>query len=53
MKDMKVRDEIVKAQIADLGIPVAVTLAGGYAVDIADTVSIHSNTVMVFLDPDK
>lgn len=35
---------IIETAIAN-GIPVAVTLAGGYAADVDDTVSIHVNTV--------
>jgi hypothetical protein len=31
----------------DVGIPVALTIAGGYGADIAETVEIHRNTVAV------
>jgi acetoin utilization deacetylase AcuC-like enzyme len=39
------RDELVFARFAALGVPVAVTLAGGYAPDVADTVDIHAATI--------
>lgn len=39
------RDRHVLGTLADAGVPVAVTLAGGYAVDPRDTVEIHCNTV--------
>jgi hypothetical protein len=31
----------------DIGIPVAITIAGGYGHDIEDTVQVHVNTVRV------
>jgi hypothetical protein len=31
----------------DVGIPVAITIAGGYGVDIATTVEAHARTVAV------
>ena len=39
------RDALVFAQCSRVGVPVAVTLAGGYARRVADTVEIHCNTV--------
>ncbi len=39
------RDEFVLRACRDAGIPVAVTLAGGYGKDIQDTVEAHCNTV--------
>jgi acetoin utilization deacetylase AcuC-like enzyme len=39
------RDRLVLAACGRAGVPVAVTMAGGYARDIDDTVEIHSNTV--------
>ncbi len=42
---LRARDELVFSTMRRHGIPVAVTLAGGYAVDPDDTVEIHSNTV--------
>ncbi len=39
------RDAMVLDACRDLGLPVAVTMAGGYGRDIADTVDIHFQTV--------
>ncbi len=39
------RDEFVFHSCAEVGVPVAVTLAGGYAIQPDDTVEIHCNTV--------
>ena len=39
------RDRLVFAACATAGVPVAVTMAGGYARDVDDTVEIHCNTV--------
>ncbi len=39
------RDRLVLGLCARAGVPVAVTMAGGYARDIDDTVEIHCNTV--------
>jgi acetoin utilization deacetylase AcuC-like enzyme len=41
------RDELVLRACRDAGIPVAVTLGGGYGQDIQDTVEAHCNTVRV------
>jgi hypothetical protein len=30
-----------------VGLPVAITIAGGYGTDVAETVEIHRNTVAV------
>ena len=40
------RDEYVIAQCLDRNIPLAIAMAGGYARDTADTVTIHSNTIV-------
>lgn len=40
------RDRLVLARAVHDRIPVAVVLAGGYAVNVADTVTIHANTVL-------
>jgi len=45
MRGLKQRDQIVFETGVGLGVPVAVTLAGGYARNTEDTVSIHCNTV--------
>ena len=39
------RDRVVFAALRGAGVPVAVTMAGGYARDIEDTVAIHLQTV--------
>ncbi len=39
------RDEFVLQTCRDAGIPVAITLGGGYGLDIQDTVEAHCNTV--------
>jgi acetoin utilization deacetylase AcuC-like enzyme len=39
------RDEMVLGTLAARGIPVAITMAGGYARDIEDSVDIHANTI--------
>jgi acetoin utilization deacetylase AcuC-like enzyme len=44
------RDELVFAEAKRRGVPVAVTLAGGYARNTADTVRIHMNTVLAARD---
>jgi acetoin utilization deacetylase AcuC-like enzyme len=43
---LKKRDELVFRVAKTQGIPVMVTYAGGYARNVADTVTIHSNTVI-------
>jgi len=43
---LKKRDELVFRVAKARGIPVMVTLAGGYARDVEDTVTIHCNTVV-------
>lgn len=49
IEDLRDRDCIVKSECGT-GVPTAVVLAGGYAKRIEDTVSIHSNTVITFLE---
>ena len=39
------RDELVMRTCREIGLPVCVTIAGGYGRDIADTVRVHLNTV--------
>ncbi|GAC1515592.1 MAG: histone deacetylase [Gemmatimonadaceae bacterium] len=41
------RDALVLATCRDVGVPVAITIAGGYGRDIRDTVAVHVNTVRV------
>ena len=45
MEGLKQRDRLVFETALQKGVPLAVTLAGGYARDTADTVTIHCNTV--------
>ena len=45
LEGLAMRDRRVFEYCRERGVPVAVTLAGGYAVDPADTVSIHCATV--------
>jgi acetoin utilization deacetylase AcuC-like enzyme len=40
-----VRDQFVLQTARDFGIPIAVTMAGGYAHDVTDIVDIHFTTV--------
>lgn len=42
------RDVLVRDMLAESGVPVCVTLAGGYAEDIRDTVEINLGTVKAF-----
>jgi acetoin utilization deacetylase AcuC-like enzyme len=46
IKGLKQRDEMVLREARKRGIPVFVTLAGGYAEYVADTVTIHCNTIV-------
>jgi acetoin utilization deacetylase AcuC-like enzyme len=43
------RDEMVLTACRDAGLPVAITMAGGYAKDVRDTVDIHFATVSAAL----
>lgn len=45
LEGLRQRDDFVLGTLAGRGIPVAVTLAGGYAVNHSDTVEIHCGTV--------
>ena len=44
---LRERDLIVIGEARRLRLPVAVVLAGGYAVELEDTVDIHLNTIRV------
>lgn len=46
IEGLRRRDEIVIAQCLDRNIPLAIAMAGGYARDTADTVTIHANTII-------
>ena len=41
------RDALVLEACRDVGIPVVVTIAGGYGRDIEDTIAVHANTVRI------
>lgn len=41
------RDRMVLARCRKAGLPVAITMAGGYAPDIEDTVDVHFQTVLI------
>jgi acetoin utilization deacetylase AcuC-like enzyme len=47
---LKKRDELVFRVAKARGIPVMVTLAGGYARNVEDTVTIHCNTVIAAIE---
>jgi acetoin utilization deacetylase AcuC-like enzyme len=40
------RDQMVLGACAQLGVPVVVTMGGGYGADVEDTVAIHLNSVL-------
>ncbi len=44
---LRLRDEFVLKECRERGIPVGITLAGGYALDTRDTIEIHLNTCLV------
>ncbi len=46
IEGLKKRDALVFQLAKAEGIPVMVTFAGGYAVNIEDTITIHSNTII-------
>ena len=46
IEGLKQRDELVFRAARARGIPVMVTFAGGYAVRVEDTVTIHTNTIL-------
>ncbi|GMR12723.1 MAG: histone deacetylase [Gemmatimonadota bacterium] len=48
---LRARDEAVLTAAGGAGVPVAVTLAGGYAIKLMDTVDIHCATVEAALGP--
>lgn len=43
------RDALVAQTICAFGVPCVVTMAGGYAYDISESVAIHANTVRTFV----
>ena len=53
MEGLRRRDELVFAEARRRRIPVAITPAGGYARKVADTVSIHVNTILAAAEAAK
>ena len=49
-KGLAERDRLVRTFSREQRLPVAVTMAGGYGRDIADTVDIHLETVRIFMN---
>jgi acetoin utilization deacetylase AcuC-like enzyme len=47
LEGLKERDEILIRSARRLNIPIIILLAGGYAIDVAETVAIHLNTLRV------
>ena len=47
IEGLEKRDRLVFAKAQAKNIPVAVTLAGGYARRVEDTIEIHTNTIRV------
>lgn len=50
MAGLRQRDDLVLGEARRRGVPVAITLAGGYARNTEDTVRIHMNTVLAARD---
>jgi acetoin utilization deacetylase AcuC-like enzyme len=50
MEGLQKRDRLVFEHARGRGIPVASTMAGGYARRVADTVRIHVNTIIAARD---
>ncbi len=50
IEGLKARDELVFLMAREYNASVAVTLAGGYAIKLEDTVTIHSNTAKAALE---
>ncbi len=50
LEGLRRRDDAVLAECAKAGAPVAVVLAGGYAAQTADTVTIHVGTVRAAIE---
>ena len=53
MAGLAARDRLVLGGLRRAGVPVAVVMGGGYARDIADTVTIHAATVHAALDGEE
>lgn len=53
LEGLRQRDQLVLDAAAAAGVPVAIVLAGGYAVRVEDTVTAHANTVVEALRAGK
>ncbi len=53
IEGLRQRDDIVYTFARELGCPIMVTLAGGYAEQIEDTITIHTNTALAAIDAFK
>jgi acetoin utilization deacetylase AcuC-like enzyme len=53
IEGLKKRDELVFRVARARGIPIMVTFAGGYARNVEDTVTIHTNTIIAAKEIDK
>ena len=49
-KGLEERDRIVFQSCLEAGLPIAVTMAGGYAPNVQDTVDMHFQTVLSALE---
>lgn len=47
LEGLRRRDELVLGRCRELGLPVTITMSGGYAQEIDDIVTIHANTIRV------
>ena len=45
IEGLRIRDEVVLSRCQQRGLPVAVTMSGGYATDVDAIVTIHANTI--------
>jgi acetoin utilization deacetylase AcuC-like enzyme len=53
IEGLKARDRLVYDLACECQVPIATTFAGGYARDVADTVTIHDNTVKAAFFPQR
>ena len=47
IEGLRRRDELVLGHCCRAGLPVVVTMSGGYATNVDDIVTIHANTIRV------
>ena len=47
---LKERDEFIFETARNYDVPIAAVLAGGYAINVKDTITIHFNTVKTALE---